>query len=81
MIRTIILVLAVALAAPAAYAEDFAGQFTDPAGTGAMLVLKAKEDGSYAGSLSMDGESVPITATADGDVLAGEMSDGFMSMV
>ena len=32
MIRTMILVLAAALAAPAAHAEDFAGEFTDPAG-------------------------------------------------
>ena len=80
MIRVTILVLAATLVAPAAYAGDFAGQFTDPTGTGATLTLNAGEDGAYAGSLSMGGESVPLSAAADGDTLAGEMSDGFMTI-
>ncbi|MBT8080943.1 MAG: hypothetical protein KJO56_00810 [Gammaproteobacteria bacterium] len=80
MIRTMILVLAAALAAPAAYAQDFAGQFTDSAGSGATLTLQSTEDGIYAGALTMDGESVPLIAEADGGVLAGEMSDGFMTL-
>jgi hypothetical protein len=80
MLRTMILVFAAALAAPAAYAEEFAGQFTDTAGSGATLTLQAEEDGNYAGALSMDGESVPLRAEADGDILAGEMNDGFMSV-
>ena len=69
MIRTMILVLAAALAAPAAYAEDFAGRFTDAAGSGATLTLHAMKDGNYAGSLSMDGESIRLAAEARGDVL------------
>ena len=71
-----ILVLAAALAAPAAYADDFAGQFTDSAGSGAVLTLQAGEDGNYAGSLSMDGESIPLAAEAEGDSLSGVISDG-----
>ena len=83
MIRSTILVLAAALAAlaaPAAYAGDFAGRFTDSAGSGAVLTLQAGEDGDYAGSLAMDGESVPLAAEAEGDVLAGELDDGFMTL-
>lgn len=80
MIRPIIVILAAALSAPAAFAEDFAGQFTDPAGTGATLILQAGDDGNYAGSLSMGGESIPVRAGIEGDILAGEMSDGVMTV-
>lgn len=78
MIRSLISLLALALAAPAVYAEDFAGQFRDDMATGATLTLHSRGDGSYAGSLSMDGVDVPLSGRVDADVLSGEMNDGVM---
>lgn len=80
MIRLMIGLFAVALAAPAAYAEDFSGQFTDDVTTGATLTLESRGDGDYVGSLLMDGVGVPVRGEVDGDVLAGEMDDGVMTI-
>ncbi len=80
MIRILIGLLALALAAPAAYAEDFSGQFTDDVTTGATLTLESRGDGDYAGSLLMDGVGVPVRGQVDGDVLSGEMDDGVITI-
>lgn len=80
MNRSMIVLLAVVLAAPAAYAGDFDGRFLDNSGSGVSLTLESGEEGAYAGVLSMDGASVPLSAEVEGDVLAGEMDDGVMTV-
>ncbi len=80
MLRPAITALAFTLGASTAHASDFAGTYTDPAGTGATLTLQAGDDGRYSGTLAIDGDRVPIAAEDADGILAGSMSDAVMSI-
>jgi len=76
MLRSSIGLLAFVLTVSTVHAEDFSGQFVDYEATGATLTLQSQGEGDYAGTLSMDGVDVPVSAQVDGVVLEGQMDDG-----